>query len=576
MCGIIGAVGDLPSKKRFIHIRDTLSHRGPDDADLYYDTKTGVALGHRRLSIIDLSVAGKQPMWSPDKRYAVVFNGEIFNYRELKDELKHSYTFVTNTDTEVLLASYIVWKERALQKLNGEFAFAIWDTETKILFCARDRLGVKPFFYTTHNSTFYFSSEIKGFLAFPGITPKVNDAIVYDYLAHGYYDHTEQTFFKGIKSLPSGHTLTYHKGKLTMKSYWDLAMVRQETFSIPKKDAEKRFLELFEDSIRLRLRSDVPVGVNLSSGIDSAAILFFAEKSFGKQLHTFSMCSKDSDFNECAFIKPTLSKEQLALWHTHTLSPENVSQLMSEVLAVQDEPYGGIPTMAYYKLAQLTKEAGVTVILEGQGGDEIFGGYRYYRPEFLKHNVGGMSQDTTTEVNTFVLRDGFRNGAGTSIEFQKPFASPLLNAQYRDLKYTKLPRVLRFNDRLSMAFGREYREPYLDHRLVEFCFFLPDELKIQGTEQKVLLRNAMKHTVPNLTTKRPKKTFGALQTPWFRKYLQKEIIGILSSESFGRRPYWDQIKVLEMANKFFNGEGDNSFYIWQWVNLELWLRAYID
>ncbi len=220
------------------------------------------------------------------------------------------------------------------------------------------------------------------------------------------------------------------------------------------------------------------------------------------------------------------------------------------------------------------------MILESQGGDEILAGYKYYCPENLDSAFDKTgwkySQDMTVEINTRVLRKDFYEKQPSELDIRRPFASKLLNAQYRDIVYSKLPRVLRFNDRMSMAFSREWREPYLDYRIVEFCFFLPDELKISNGVQKFLLREAMKNIIPYDANKRPKKTFGAIQTPWFRKYLRGYIMEILNSESFGKRPYWNREKVLEEAEKFFSGQGDNSFFIWQWVNLELWLRKFID
>ena len=575
MCGIIGAFGVLPKEDKFLDARDSMSTRGPDDKGVLYDEGNNIALGHTRLSIIDLTSSGHQPMFSNDGRYCIVFNGEIYNYLELKEELKDKYSFKTGTDTEVLLASYSVWGEGALSKLNGMFSFAIWDKEKRELFCARDRLGIKPFYYALDDDTLYISSEIKGLLKM-GVGARVNDRIIYDYLAHGYYDHTEETFFDGIKNLSAGSQLTYKDGNMEVKSYWDLANIVGGGLNISKEDAKKRFLEIFRDSIRLRLRSDVPVGVNISSGLDSAGLLFFAENESGSHVNTFSMCSVDIDYDECKLLEPMLTNAQIDKWNTSTLQPEEVQGLLDEVLESQDEPYGGIPTISYHQLARCAKENGVTVVLEGQGGDELFAGYSYYREEFLNKNTSGLSQDTSKEINTSALNEGFLRSRSSVAEMAEPFESPLLNAQYRDLKYTKLPRVLRFNDRISMAFSLEYREPFLDHRLVEFAFSIPDEYKIDESGQKVILREAFEGVVPLATRKRTKKAFGAIQTPWFRKYLKSYILGILKSESFRRRKYWDQEKVLDAANKFFDGEGDNSFYIWQWVNLELWFRRYID
>ena len=577
MCGIIGTIGNIPSKTEFEKARDLLSHRGPDDAGLHYDKDSEVALGHRRLSIIDLSKAGHQPMCSADKRYTIIFNGEIYNYLELKEQLKNKYTFTTHTDTEVLLAAYIVWGKDCLQKLNGMFSFAVWDNKEKELFAVRDRLGIKPFYYHVSSKGFIFASEIKGVLAL-NVKAKPNNKMIYDYLARGLYDHSKETFFNEIHKLPAGHFLTYKNGILKIEKYWDLADMCKTSINITQEEAVNKFIKLFSDSIKLRLRSDVEVGVNLSSGLDSASILFFAEHLSGKNLRTFSMGSSENEYDETLLISPTLSDKQKTKWSIDILRPEEIEMLIDKILKSQDEPYGGIPNIAYHKLAELEKKEGVVVILEGQGGDELLAGYVYYQTKYIKEafTQAGYSQDMSKEVNTRVLNEKFITQHAYEPDFKKPFDSQLLNAQYHDIVYSKLPRILRFNDRLSMSASREYREPLLDHRLVEFLFFLPENIKIHEDVQKFLLREAMKNIVPHTTATRPKKTFGAMQIPWFRKHLKKYIMTVLLSESFAGRPYWNQDEVLKEAERFFSGEGDNSFFIWQWVNLELWLREYID
>ena len=320
----------------------------------------------------------------------------------------------------------------------------------------------------------------------------------------------------------------------------------------------------------------MPAGVNLSSGLDSAAILYFTEKFSEIPLKLFSMKMDDPDYDEATLIEQTLADSQKKRWYTSTLAPQESIALMGEVVHSQEEPFGGIPTITYHKLAQLEKKEGVTVILEGQGGDELLAGYRYFKPEFLlEEGPRRRSQDTTIEVKANILDEKFSAQHAEWVPPQ-PFESVLLNAQYRDLMYTKLPRVLRFNDRLSMASSREYRQPYLDYRLVEFCFFLSDDLKIRGDEQKFLLREAMRDIVPVEMRSRPKKTFGAIQTPWLRGELREWAQGILSSSSFKSRPYFNHTIVEKEVQKFFAGEGDNSFALWQWINLELWLREFID
>ena len=322
MCAIIGVVGKvLPSQAQFQKARDIMEHRGPDDAGIYYDDTSQVALGHRRLSIIDLSPLGKQPFWSNDGRFTIIFNGEIYNYLEIKKEIGNRYTFSTNTDTEVLLAAYSLWGKDCLTKFNGMFAFAIWDVQKKVLFCARDRIGEKPFFYSFENKVFSFASEIKALLSLSGKRP-ANEGVIFDYLYYGMYDHTVETFFSGIQRLPAGHYAFVENGLLTIKKYWSLEGLENKNADISTADTHDQFKSLLSDSIRLRFRSDVPVGIDLSSGLDSNSLLFFGEAITKKSIDTFSLCLPSKEYNECELIKEYLNKEQVKKWHTIEISPE--------------------------------------------------------------------------------------------------------------------------------------------------------------------------------------------------------------------------------------------------------------
>ena len=592
MCAIIGALGEhLPPEEQFIKARDTMTHRGPDDAGVYYASKEGIALGHRRLSIIDLSSLGKQPFVSNDKRFILTYNGEIYNYVELKKELAAYYDFRTKTDTEVLLAAYIQWGEQCLQKLHGMFAFAIWDTKEKILFCARDRLGIKPFFYHYDGDTFVFASEIKALLA-SGIRPALNERIVFDYLYYGFYDYSEETFFDGVKTLPGGSFLKLQGKVLAIKKYWDLAYRRDDVEEISMENAEEKFKALLADSIKLHFRSDVPVGLGLSSGLDSNTLLYYSEEVTGHTMHTFSECLASNEYNECLLIDEYLNKTQKKLWHRKALDADELFAFADEENKIQDQPYGGIPTIANTKRYEEAKNFDAKVLLEGEGLDEILGGYRYYRDEYEKdvaHGTDGRGekrgaqkmvsygQDMTPAVERNVLNAGFvTTYTDAGLSFKAPFRSHLLNAQYRDIMYTKMPRVLRFKDHASMVYGREVRVPFLDHRFVEFCFFLPPHLKIQKQTQKVLLRKVMKEYIPDIVRGRDKKAFGAVQTEWMRTHYRREISSLLSSRSFKKRPYWNHAALAEKVGRFFEGEGGNSFFIWQCINLELWLRKFID
>lgn len=610
MCAIIGYLNKTIDRQTFLAARDAMTHRGPDDAGLYYDQQKKVALGHRRLSIIDLSSAGKQPMFSSDGRYVIIFNGEIFNYLELKQELK-DYHWQSTSDTEVLLAAFIRWGEQCLNKLNGQFAFAIYDTLTERLFCARDPLGIKPFFYFNQRGALAFASEIKALLKL-NFTPVANETIIYDYLKTGLYDHTDETFFQGIKSLPSGSFAIWENNQLTITKYWDLAdLANKQVVYNDEAAAVDHFRFLIKDALRLQFRSDVPVGLNLSSGLDSNSLYYFAKNIYQSDLNIFTGGISDKRYDEVGLLETRLNASERQWWHKSQLTPEKVIPLTDEVLSFEDQPYGGMPTLLYYNIY---KEAGlenVKVLLEGQGVDEILAGYNYYLPayyrdalfsgqwsilrQYFKGGSGSFwtkltnfwdliniserrSQDLTKETNRVILRrdfaDRFQDRRGDV--FPNPFSSHLLNNQYRDIKHTKLPRTLRFNDHISMHLSKELRVPYLDKRLVEFCFFLPARLKINQGQRKFVLKKAMADYLPEAVSSSSKTTFGAFQTDWFRQYFKESTYQLINSDSFASRPYFDYQAVRRTVDNFFQGQGDNSFFLWQLINLELWLRAFID
>jgi len=575
MCGILAQCGGKINKKRFILARDTMEKRGPDDAGVFYDEKNSIALGHRRLSIIDLSSAGKQPMRSADGRYVIVFNGEIFNFVELKKELS-DYVFRTDSDTEVLLAAYINWGPDCLKKLNGQFAFAIYDTRDQELFFARDHFGIKPLYYAIHNGGLILASEIKALLklGFPAVP---NDKIIYEFLRYSWYDHSSETFFEGIKRLLPGQYAIWRNNSLSVKTYWDLAMMQNregEYDHLSEGEAINLFKALMSDAIRLQFRSDVPVGMTMSSGLDSMSMLFFANSVVGGDIRLYSGGLADPKYDETRELKSWLSRRQNKYLTTSVLAPDKIWPLAKKLLKIQDEPYGGFSTINYFNLYDMTGIPGVTVLLEGQGADELLGGYRYYKNSQQRNN---LSQDMTKEGAPVAIPKAMVNKFGKHpLIFPAPFKSALLNMQYKDLRYIKMPRVLRFNDHISLAYSKELRVPYLDHRLAEFCFFLPKKFKIQGDSQKVLLRKAMAGIVPPPSKNKQKVFFGAFQTDWFRKYFQKEASSFLNSKSFQSRPYWEAEVAKKMAERFFHGEGENSFFLWQWINLEMWLREFID
>lgn len=372
MCAILGILGNLPDKETFIKARDTMTHRGPDDAGLYYEPKEGLALGHRRLSIIDLTDAGHQPFFSYDGRYVIVYNGEIYNYKELKKELAPHYPFKTNTDTEVLLAAYMHWGKDCLRRLNGMFAFAIWDKHTKTLFCVRDRLGIKPFYWSVHNGNFYCASEIKGILSVTDIPRKLNKQGVLDYLSYRY-PLGDKTFFEGINALLPGHFLLVKKGeKPDQRQYWELPVVAEK-----EDPGERTVLEetekLLKETVKSHMISDVPLGAYLSGGLDSSTLVAFMAQLSDKPIKTFSVGFHEKGFNEFEHAR-TVARFLKTDHHEIILSGEDYLGLLPRVIKYKDAPLHVPNEVPLYALSRELKKH-ITVVLSGEGADELFGGY---------------------------------------------------------------------------------------------------------------------------------------------------------------------------------------------------------
>jgi len=616
MCGIAGIVGSRADEATIAVMVDVQHHRGPDDRGVWLEP--GVALGHDRLSIIDLSRDGHQPMHSADGRYVLVFNGEIYNHLELRRELA-DYPYRSRTDSEVILAAYRRWGPACVERFNGMFAFAVWDRRTRRLFCARDRLGIKPFHYARHRGAWLFASEIKALLA-AGVPARPDADTWAAYLVHGVYDHGPATFFEGVSALPPGTTLTLEEGRETLRTYWDVAVRATAVRDVADREAEEEFLALFDDAVRLRLRADVPVGVNLSGGLDSASLLATMDRvSEGAgALQAFTAAFSDAAYDETDFAD-RVPRRHAWTRHVRRLGPEEVWRLAEEATWHQEAPFGGIATLAYHHLHGLACEKGVTVLLEGQGVDEMLAGYRYFGPHHhldlldagacraLRAEVRGQValegaadrvaarraafarmraargggggpryQDGTAFLAPEALTPATLARAGPYPGFARPYAERLGNVLYRDLRHTKLPRVLRMNDRLSMAFSRELREPYLDHRIVEFLFSLPGRQKIRAGRPKDLLRRAMASRLPDDVRGAPKRAVVTPQREWLRGPLAPAVEDVLSSRSFAERGLFRPEACREAFARFRAGEGSNAFFVWQWVGTELWFRRFID
>jgi asparagine synthase (glutamine-hydrolysing) len=559
MCGIAGIVGPQADLDGIQCMLSVQAHRGPDHTGIFL-IEGEVALGHNRLSILDLSDAAHQPFKSPAGELVLIFNGEIYNYLELKVQLGSKYTFRSSSDTEVLLYAYMEWGRACLQRLNGMFSFAIWDGKSKKLFAARDRFGVKPFFYARHQGSMVFSSEISPIWS-AGFPKNPNQKVWANYFSFGDYGKPEESFWQGIDQLPPGHWLVWENGQLTIERWYDFIGQLAMQPEIPEQDQEAYIFGLMLDSVRLRFRADVPVGFNLSGGLDSSTLLALVSqiRAEDSRVQAFTFITGDQNYDELPWVKVLLSGKPYPL-STCLLKPEEVPQLTQWISNIQSEPFGGIPTLAYSKIFEQARAQNVLVLLDGQGADEAWAGYDYY----VKNNGGIVQGVSGSPVRPGVLNREFAKMA-ESPNYPKPFSSELLNLQYRDLFHTKIPRALRFNDRISMAHGTELREPFLDYRLVEYVFSRPESFKIQNGQQKWLLRKLAHTYLGENIALAPKRPVQTPQREWLGGKLSEWVfdrLDVLCSQT----RWFDREIVMEVWNDYLQGKQENSFFIWQWIN----------
>ncbi|MGH9949390.1 MAG: asparagine synthase (glutamine-hydrolyzing), partial [Pyrinomonadaceae bacterium] len=521
MCGIVGILGNSWQDADVKAMVFSQRHRGPDGEGVYIDPKHSAGLGHNRLSIIDLSDAGSQPMFSSDGNLVVTYNGEIYNYLELRKELESSYKFRTRTDTEVLLAAYQKWGERCLDKLIGMFAFVIWDERNQTAFAARDRFGVKPFYYhQKEDGTLVFASEIKAIHS-AGVPQIANEKTWATYLTYGLYDHSANTFWSGVQSLPGGHCLSWNNGRIRISKWYDLAeKVGDEFDQRSESEVREEYFQLMKESVEFRFRSDVPVGINLSGGLDSSGLLGLVHEVQGRDsdVKAFTFATGDDRYDELPWVRQMLERTNHPLIVCE-LSPDEVPALAESVQYFQDEPFGGLPTIAYAKLFETAKENGVKVLLDGNGMDEQWAGYDYYRESNNGHQPGFIQGTVESPVRPECLNPEFR-ALAEKMEFPSVFPDKLRNTQFRDAMRTKIPRAMRFNDRISMRSSTELREPFLDHRMFELALRQPASRKINGETGKVMLRQIVKTFVGDRVSEAPKRPVQTPQREWLRSELK--------------------------------------------------------
>ncbi len=631
MCGITGIyafnmVGRI-SMVNAANATAALSSRGPDFQDIYNDDK--VALGHRRLSIIDPTPEGHQPMWDLGRRYCIVFNGEIYNYKELRRELiSDGVKFQSETDTEVLLNLYIKEGKSCLQKLNGFFAFAIYDFEDKSLFIARDRLGIKPLYFMIDDDRLLFASEMKSIIQY-GIKKEIDHTALYTYLQLNYIP-APATIFKSVKKLLPGHYLHLTPQEFINESYYEIPHDKAKYTKLDYEQQKLKLAELIENSVQKRLVADVPLGSFLSGGVDSSVIATLA-KRHKEDLHTFSIGFKDEKFFDETEYAQSVAKKIGSEHTVFSLTNADLYKHVNNILDYIDEPFADSSAIAVYILSQETRKH-ATVALSGDGADELFAGYNKHAA-FLKIINGGAAASAVKALQPlwYLLPKSRNNGLtnkfrqlhrfskGMQMRSQERYwswagyaseqaASNLLSQSSRDqldqeqykkfkasllkdipdkeaindLLLTDVKLVLPDDmltkvDRMSMANALEVRVPFLDHEVVEFAFQLPNDSKINGAIRKRIVQDTFKDILPEELYNRPKKGFEVPLLKWFRNEMQHTIKNDLLSDSFiEEQGIFDVNEIKKLKKKLFSSNpGDVHARIWGIIVFQHWWKKYV-
>ncbi|MCB1954761.1 MAG: amidotransferase 1, exosortase A system-associated [Rhodocyclaceae bacterium] len=626
MCGIAG-IFDLVGRREFSRdlvrqMNDVQFHRGPDEGGYHFEP--GVALAHRRLSIIDVAT-GQQPLFNEDGSVSVVFNGEIYNFQELVPELEAlGHVFRTHSDTEVIVHAWEAWGEACVQKFRGMFAFALWDRNRASLFLARDRLGVKPLFYAfLPDGQFAFGSELKVLMAHPQLDRGIDPHGVEEYFALGYVAEP-RCIFRGAAKLPPAHTLLLRRGEAagTPKRYWDVH------FSCDNPVSEHNALEELQhrlrESIRLRMIAEVPLGAFLSGGVDSSAVVATMASLSANPVHTCSIAFDDPAFNESEFAKMVADRYRTDHF-VETVKSDDFD-LIDTLAALYDEPYADSSAIPTYRVCQLARKR-VTVALSGDGGDESFGGYRRYRLHMMEERLRGalpyglrkplfgllgrvypkadwaprvfrakttfegLSRDSVQAYfhSVSILRDSMRHklfshrlrselGGYNALEVFRRHAARadtddgLSLIQYLDLNTYLVGDINTKVDRASMAHSLEVREPLMDHPLVEWLASLPSSMRLRGQEGKYLLKKGMEPLLPNDVLYRPKMGFAVPLARWFRGPLRERVREAMLGETLASTGLFDVEYLRHLCDAHQSGARDYSASLWTVMMFEAFLR----
>ncbi|HJQ22776.1 MAG TPA: asparagine synthase (glutamine-hydrolyzing) [Blastocatellia bacterium] len=630
MCGICGiAIPEHAPRQvdaaALTRMRDTLMHRGPDDAGLLLDAH--VALGHRRLSIVDLA-GGHQPMFNEDESIAIVYNGEVYNHSDYRADLEaRGHRYRSHCDTETILHLYEEHGRRCVEFLRGMFAFAIWDRPRRRLLLARDRLGIKPLYYTlSQDGTLHFASEIKALLEAKSIKPELNYAALSDYAANRATSG-EATLFRGVKRLLPGHTLEWQDGRVQINRYWDVSFSKPDE-TLSDEDYVARFDELFREAVRLRLMADVPLGMFLSGGIDSSAIAAVMSQLVREPIKTFSVAFAEREANELEYAR-LVARAFKTEHHEVVVSPDEFFAALPQMVYQEDEPIAHPSSVPLYFVSELARQH-VKVVLTGEGSDELLAGYdkyrktvynlalgrRYHRfaPAWMKRAVAqtiqglrGSSRVRQKLQRTFLCLEPelqhiyFDNFAVFTRAMQgrlftaeareqmgegEPYRASLEQISGSDAETlldqllaadmkTYLHELLMKQDQMSMAASIESRVPFLDHHLVELACALPERMKLRGLETKHILRQAMKGVLPREILTRRKMGFPVPVGAWLRGRYRHVVEEYVLSERAAARGVFDPQYVRELVARHEAGE-NHAERLWALINFEIWQRRFFD
>jgi asparagine synthase (glutamine-hydrolysing) len=639
MCGITGVycyarAESALDKELLAVMAGSMAHRGPDYAGIYLSADRRAGLGFRRLAIIDLSPAGHQPMSNEDGSIWIVFNGEIYNHAELRPGLEaKGHFYKGRSDTETIIHLYEEYGDDCVQLLRGMFAMAIWDEKRRRLFLARDRLGIKPLYYTVINGTFVFGSEIKALTAYPEVKREVDNEALYHYLTF-MVPPAPLTMFRGIRKLPAGCAMVVDANGMRSKRYWDAIITGQDN-RYPDKYYADKTLELLRDSARIHMMSDVPVGVFLSGGMDSSALVALIAERSTRPVATFSVGFKGYEsYNELDYAQQ-IANSYATDHHEVIIDHKQALDYLPELVHSQDEPIADWVCVPLYFVSKLAREHGVTVVQVGEGADELFCGYPLYLASLkiqrlwpllgkipsaiwqiggalaARFHHAGLQPARKAERLMRILEQENGRFWGGAVVFRshpkallldapvwrdngcpdstllvddltreltshKPDADALERMTYLELKYRLAELLLMRVDKVTMSTSIEARVPYLDHRLVEFAMSIPQAVKVRNNQTKAVLKRAVAGLIPSNIVSRPKQGFSAPVPEWLRNELAAEVRSTLLDGEMVKRGYFNQTYVKHLLDAHQFGRSNFGVELWNLYNVEMWHRHWVN